>query len=591
MPRRNESEDDERSRKRKKRRDSDGSVSDDGSAMSHRPRSDDDEEGSRGRRKKRHRKESKKSKKSSKKQKSSSSNRRKHKHRKKVSGRRRHEDRYSDDSDLSDDSSRDSYRDRKRRRKGEKKRKRQNRDAPEEDVQDQTSSHNHILTQALCRLFSERPVFAEELPILLIRLAGGSTFDLGQMNDHVASNHLSAVLRCLEEYGVQQKDGQWVFEAPPGRQDERVLLRAIRSVLNDVGVTMEAVTSYERNPQPLELAPSKAPLEAKEDSKPSLEDSQLERIKELTSSLVLKYKAKDAELGTQLAGLCQTIAQGENISIDGLPDEGLKTALEELFRTCGLEQSEMADDQSDEDDDEESDHEPLMGFGLPEEGEQGDVLQLRLAAVMEACRNPKPRVLGPQRPTQEEAATKYGSDEEDEGPNLPGQGPHRLRGPALPDHLLRAQAEHRALELKATAAGIEVPFQGGGREEWMVVPGKYDFLSNIKAGQPIKSRGFQNKKTRGGEENGQARPLHPAIQAEMDAIQKAHQEFRGPSLIEQHRAKKLEEKREAAGKKEEWQWSRDKDLDAGRRVDKDALHMVLGGAADNLKTKFHGGFH
>ena len=43
--------------------------------------------------------------------------------------------------------------------------------------------------------------------------------------------------------------------------------------------------------------------------------------------------------------------------------------------------------------------------------------------------------------------------------------------------------------------------------------------------------------------------------------------------------------------KEKWKWSRDEDLDAGRRVDKDALGMILGGAADNLKTKFSGGFN
>ena len=54
---------------------------------------------------------------------------------------------------------------------------------------------------------------------------------------------------------------------------------------------------------------------------------------------------------------------------------------------------------------------------------------------------------------------------------------------------------------------------------------------------------------------------------------------------------KQQEKKEAAGKDGAWKWSREKDLDAGRRVDKDALHMVLGGAAENLKTKFQGGFN
>jgi len=46
-----------------------------------------------------------------------------------------------------------------------------------------------------------------------------------------------------------------------------------------------------------------------------------------------------------------------------------------------------------------------------------------------------------------------------------------------------------------------------------------------------------------------------------------------------------------SGGKKEWKWSRDKDLDAGRRVDKDALGMILGGAAGDLKSKFSGGFN
>jgi hypothetical protein len=79
----------------------------------------------------------------------------------------------------------------------------------------------------------------------------------------------------------------------------------------------------------------------------------------------------------------------------------------------------------------------------------------------------------------------------------------------------------------------------------------------------------------------------------MDAIMQAHQDARGPSLMDEHRSKLSKEKKqklEAANGKNEWKWSRDDDLDAGRRVDKDHLGMILGGAADNLKTKFKGGF-
>jgi hypothetical protein len=540
------------------------------------------------------------------------SSKRKHKkkHHKKRS-RRKDDEESSRSSDDDDDDSEHSQSRHKKRKKVKKRRKRPRREtetatSSDDDANNKASSssnqnsHSHILTQALCRLFSARPVFAQELPILLIRLAGGATFDLGQMNDAVAATALEGVLECLQEFGVQRSkgSGEWLFQAPPGLRDERALLRVIRSLLDDVGVTMRAVGDYnaklEEEKNNIDTKPVKNDAIPSDKNKPQA-DPDLDRIKDMMSNVILKYQSKDAELGSQFAGLCQTIATGESISIDGLPDETLKASLEEIFVACGLEKSEMADD-DDDDDDEASEGEgddtgPTMGYCLPEEASNSDKIQFRLAAVMEACRNPKRRVLGPTRPTQQEAATTYNSEDEDEGPALPGQERRRPRGPTLPEHVLKAQAEYRELELKATAAGISVPTDGGGREEWMIVPGKFDFMSNIKSGQPMKSRGFENKKTRGGEGGAAEAPIHPAIQAEMDAIMQAHQEHRGPSLIDQHRSKMKQEKMEAAGKEEGWKWSRDKDLDEGRRVDKDALHQVLGGAANNLKTKFHGSFN
>ena len=40
----------------------------------------------------------------------------------------------------------------------------------------------------------------------------------------------------------------------------------------------------------------------------------------------------------------------------------------------------------------------------------------------------------------------------------------------------------------------------------------------------------------------------------------------------------------------DWSWSRDKDLDEGRRVDKNHLRMVMGGASTELKSKFQGSY-
>jgi hypothetical protein len=559
-----------------------------------------------------------------------------HKHRKKEKKRRD----YSDDDDDDDDNS-ESTRSRKRRKKDKKHRKR--RDDDDDDVksdddsnrhrrkkdkksdskkrrrkdrqEDKSSNYNnndsvpnpqkflernHVVAQALDQLLADRPVFAQELPLLLIRLAGGATFELRQMTDGVAARGLQRVLESLHEFGVQPhpESGMWMFQAPPGRRDELVLLRVIRSLLDDIGITMEAVEGYETTQQQQKEEEEATPqLKESKDIRQE-DDEEMDHIKEQTSEVVLEFQTQDANLGQQLAELCKTIALGESISIDGLPDEKLKQALESIFVQCGLEKSEMADDDSDDDDDEEEENEPLMGYGLPASSDN-DRVQLKLAAVMAACRNPTPkqakrRIMGPARGPiagEEHIAAAASSSEDDEGPAPVGMARRKVRGAdVLSPELIKAQAAHRALEFNATVAGVSMPTAEGEREEWMLVPGKFDFMSHIKSGDTMKSRGFENKKAK---EQEQA-PIHPAIQAEMDAIMELHQNARGPSLFEQHRAKKQQEKQEKvaaiADGKSSFEWKRDKDLDEGRRVDKDALHMVLGGAANNLKTKFQGGF-
>jgi hypothetical protein len=243
-----------------------------------------------------------------------------------------------------------------------------------------TSTPSHILTQTLWHLLSVRPVFAQELPILLIRLAGDATFDLRQMNDHVASTALEGVLECLQEFGAQKSNGEWLFQSPPGRRDERVLLRAIRSQLNEVGVTMQAVAEQEAKIAEQKRAePNQGFSQAG-----NPQDPEIDRIKDLTSNVVLKYQSMNAELGSQLAALCQSIAQGESISIDGLPDEALKAALADIFKACGLEKSEMADDDDSEkdNDDDGEEEDPTMGYGLPEVGGNTGVRVTKSVAIM-----------------------------------------------------------------------------------------------------------------------------------------------------------------------------------------------------------------
>ena len=555
-----------------------------------------------------------------KRKKSSHKKHKKDKHQKKDRKRSRHRnhDDSESDSDSSSDSRGRSRKKDKKKHKSEKRRHKHSKKSSRNDNDDNRSSspaapelgRSDVLAQALCKILDERPLFANELPLILIRMAGGAAFDLRQMTDYAAAQGLHAVFESLASFGVQQNPETklWIFKSPAvGNRDELVLLRVIRALLGDIGITMEGVQNYETSAKQQEkLRVEKAKQKAEEHAAAALDAAQKEELEDLkarTRAVLVDFSQKDDQLGQQLAGLCKTIAEGESISIDALPDTELKTALEAVFVQCGLEKSEMQDDDdSDDDDKSDADEEgPLLGYGLPD-GENSAV-QIKLASVMEACRNPiaptTRRAIGPARGpmTKEEiqaSSASYPNESEseadDEGPAPVGAVKRRPRGPAIPQELIEAQAEHREIELKATVQGVSMPTKEGEREEWMLVPGKHDFLSTIKSGQAIKSRGFENKKAKGGG-NDDPRPIHPAIQAEMDAIMEAHANARGPSLIEQHRAKLRQDKEEAASKKgESWTWNRDNDLDAGRRVDKNALNMVLGGAVENLKTKFQGGF-
>jgi hypothetical protein len=79
--------------------------------------------------------------------------------------------------------------------------------------------------------------------------------------------------------------------------------------------------------------------------------------------------------------------------------------------------------------------------------------------------------------------------------------------------------------------------------------------------------------------------VDPEIQRQMDELQAEHDALRGPSLMDAHRDKKREAKAEAKAKGGARGWNRDKDLDAGRKVDKNNLKNLMNGAA-GLKDKF-----
>ena len=82
--------------------------------------------------------------------------------------------------------------------------------------------------------------------------------------------------------------------------------------------------------------------------------------------------------------------------------------------------------------------------------------------------------------------------------------------------------------------------------EWMLNPGEHNFLDGLAAKEGvIKSRGFKNEKG-SNKPAAPEQPVDPAVQAEMEELQRKHDELRGPSLMDAHRAKVQAAKEEKA---------------------------------------------
>ncbi len=440
---------------------------------------------------------------------------------------------------------------------------------------------NYELADALLNMLEGHPALVEDFPIMLIRLASGTTFDLSQMSDQDAAHCLAQVFTKLQPFGVTKDHaGAWCWEggsrsSNPTHNEQIVLVKLVRAMLDQIGFTMQAIERHD-NPD----IPSAAERVQTNNT--------TEEITYMTAGTLREFKP---ELAQELAGLCRMILDGESIALDGLEDDRLRNALEYIFKECGLEKLEM------ENDDKEDDDSVAFGYGLPQAANEES--KARIRCVMQTCEETaqKPIVKGPLKPpssytNQVDALYDNSGSSDEEGPAMVGSA---RQNKGLSKDLVAAQAALRSRQLANAKQGIDVStaeaMEGQSREEWMVVPGKqFDFLSAVKAGKPMTSRKFGAQSKVDLAKQGES--IHPSIQAEIQAIKEAHEESRGPSLMEQHRERKLQEQAEAAasGKSESWKWNREKDLDSGRRVDKDALGMILGSAGTELKSKFHGGF-
>ena len=477
------------------------------------------------------------------------------------------------------------------------------------------------LASALTQLFDSYPAMSslEEggIPLLFIQLNRGTEYNLSQMPDRNLARLLEVVFESLIIHGMELGgNGAWKWGNAPksgsGRQggDDTALLRLTRALLNGLGFTLDTVQAYEqdqlRRPQqpndrvsqfekPLmnDGSPKKAAIVTRaEKSQENEEDVRTrKRVERMTSQMLDRFDPKDSSssatsLANELQGICNALMEGESIQLDGIENGRLKATLAQLFLLIGLEVVEM--DGEDEADDEgdignENNREMALGYALPD---SSDVVNLNLNEVMRVCRfrssggsegAPTSWTAYLSLPTNYNKAQAESSSDDNDGP-----------APFGTIAAVKASKRHpspQILNVDKKSGGINER----GREEWMLVPGEHDFLKGIS--KSTQSRTFKNEKMRGqaivpyaGGKS--AEQVDPEVLEEVNAIQKAYEQSRGPSLFDAHRQKTQESKQQRQGN--EWTWSRDTNLDDGRRVDKNALHLVLGGASTELKNKFQG---
>ena len=490
---------------------------------------------------------------------------RKRKKKSKKQKRQKH-DRKRYYSSSSEDEDNDSYDREHRHSRSRKRSKKERRPKSSHSKLNLDDDSSYLFVEALFQLLNEHPLFATDLPIMLIRLGQGTAFDLSKMTDRSAAQGLQHVFKALVPYGLDEiSNMNWKWAVPPGvrRDDELAIIRIVRSLLDEQGITIPSIENIEK--------PSSSGTTVADEKRSPIEQNErtsFDEVHALTQRILSRF-GKDG-IGKELVGLCEMIQAGEVVSVDEIPNEDLKKYLTELFDEVGLEQTAMEADESKDNNKEEED----FGYVIPQ---NGTAVVEKIQEVINYCHKveleaAKPKVKGPSLPT---AADFRNEESDDEGPALPG-----ATRTSESTSYAASQAKDREQMMKALRG--EVERDPNAREEWMVDPGKYDLFAAVKAGQPMRSRSFKPNT----ETSASAVPMDPDIHAEVEAIRHAHEEYRGQSLLELHREKKQQEKKEGHDK---WKWSRG-DLDVGRRVDKEALKQVFGGASSDLKNKFQGGF-
>lgn len=491
---------------------------------------------------------------------------------------------------------------------------------------------------ALHNLLAQFQDMGEQLITMLYRMSSGTSFDLDHVNPVQLRTLLTRLFESLRRYGIEQSmEGSWhwlpankqVILAPAERKRQEVaLIDLVRQLLNDAGLTMDAINAYE--------------MEEAEDLQKQKLQSQESKYKNACLGNSELMQALNHMLGTYGSGnsteeahppfeieiieLLESILQGEAVGLDGIPNEGLRYDLEKLFQLVGLEKV------IEEEDDTTGTERHEIVYALPEDSEDGDGCSSKARnhamAVQNECRNraarkpcgnvpslPQRGLIGPATPTSisngvsslpsnvnDHSIILHGSDKDedssdDEGPAPASSEKSKRRLLIQKRRITNEEAKqlvHSDGQSEAIGAVGKALDPPNSREEWMLFPGKHTFLEGVLKKGPAVNRQFKNEKTLGRSTQREGTYTDPSVRQEMEQLVQLNQQRlleRGiPSLMQLHQEKIARSTQKGDGKKQEWTWNRQDDLDKGRRIDKSALHSMLGSAEENLKTKFEGSF-
>ena len=447
----------------------------------------------------------------------------------------------------------------------------------------------HELASALSNLFASYPAMTSMkeggIPLIFVQLGNGTEFNLSSMPDRQLASLLEDLFKSLAVHGMEMKNASWCWLPDSRKRDGLALVRLVRALLAGVGITLEAFRQRRLNEaaqvqQSTQEQNQAACVEnAPDHNHPAdvIDVAHQKRVERMTSQLLARFDPQNlssSTLATELQGICNLLIEGESVQLDGLENEKLKASLVQLFDLSGMELIEMDDDDDDDNEAEKGGEEKKSyGYALPDATRTKAASNLNV--VLRVCQfkssngakgAPFPWVASDNNQQPESAS----SDEDN--------------GPAPMGTIAAAEAAKRARQYASSVSANQV--DDSGREEWMMTPGQHDFLKGIQS-KSLQNRTFKNERNRGQavSQSKDKAAINPQVLAEVNAIQQAYAESRGPSLLDAHRQSQKEAKESASN---EWTWNRDKNLDDGRRVDKNALHLVLGGAKTELASKFQG---